>query len=119
MEAKKQAGRSPAAFFAEWPLSDPAMRPTRSVTASAQALDHSLPGKPERSLPPLGLLFPTRTASLGSRGGPESGVHPSPICRGGCPHPPVFDKAAHTTRREGAGGHKGRPYGQAYPPLAL
>ena len=33
MEAKKQAGRSPAAFFAEWPLSDPAMRPTRSVTA--------------------------------------------------------------------------------------
>ncbi|BFK69651.1 hypothetical protein K200098A10_07120 [Flavonifractor plautii] len=39
--------------------------------------------------------------------------------RGGCPHPPVFDKAAHTTRREGAGGHKGRPYGQAYPPLAL
>ncbi len=76
MEAKKQAGRSPAAFFAEWPLSDPAMRPTRSVTASAQALDHSLPGKPERSLPPLGLLFPTRTASLGSRGGPESGVHP-------------------------------------------
>ena len=58
MEAKKQAGRSPAAFFAEWPLSDPAMRPTRSVTASAQALDHSLPGKPERSLPPLGLLSP-------------------------------------------------------------
>ena len=58
MEAKKQAGRSPAAFFAEWPLSDPAMRPTRSVTASAQALDHSLPGRPERSLPPLGLLSP-------------------------------------------------------------
>ena len=76
MEAKKQAGRSPAAFFAEWPLSDPAMRPTRSVTASAQALDHSLPGRPESSFPPLGLLFPTRTASLGSRGGPESGVHP-------------------------------------------
>ena len=37
MEAKKQAGRSPAAFFAEWPLSDPAMRPTRSVTGSAEA----------------------------------------------------------------------------------
>ena len=36
MEAKKQAGRSPAAFFAEWPLSDPAMRPTRSVTGSAE-----------------------------------------------------------------------------------
>ena len=41
-----------------------ASRSRRSVTASAQALDHSLPGKPERSLPPLGLLFPTRTASL-------------------------------------------------------
>jgi len=53
-----------------------ASRSRSSVTASAQALDHSLPGKPERSLPPLGLLFPTRTASLGSRGGPESGVHP-------------------------------------------
>ena len=78
MEAKKQAGRSPAAFFAEWPLSDPAMRPTRSVTASAQALDHSLPGEPERSFPPLGLLFPTRTASLGSRGGPEGGERPAP-----------------------------------------
>ena len=37
MEAKKQAGRSPAAFFAEWTLSDPAMRPTRSVTGSAEA----------------------------------------------------------------------------------
>ena len=37
MEAKKQAGRSPAAFFAEWPLSDPVMRPTRSVTGSAEA----------------------------------------------------------------------------------
>ena len=37
MEAKKQAGRSPAAFFAEWLLSDPAMRPTRSVTGSAEA----------------------------------------------------------------------------------
>ena len=37
MEAKKQAGRSPAACFAEWPLSDPAMRPTRSVTGSAEA----------------------------------------------------------------------------------
>ena len=85
MEAKKQAGRSPAAFFAEWPLSDPAMRPSsvasrsrRSVTASAQALDHSLPGEPERSFPPLGLLFPTRTASLGSRGGPEGGERPAP-----------------------------------------
>ena len=32
---KNRAGRGPAAFFAEWPLSDPAMRPTRSVTASA------------------------------------------------------------------------------------
>ena len=76
MEAKKQAGRSPAAFFAEWPLSDPAMRPTRSVTASAQALDHSLPGRPESSFPPLGLLFPTRTASLGTRGALNVGRPP-------------------------------------------
>ena len=37
MKRKKQAGRSPAAFFAEWPLSDPAMRPIRSVTGSAEA----------------------------------------------------------------------------------
>ena len=37
MEAKKQAGRSPAACFAAWPFSDPAMRPTRSVTGSAEA----------------------------------------------------------------------------------
>ena len=132
MEAKKQAGRSPAAFFAEWPLSDPAMRPTRSVTgsaeawvadekavapqaqgvfrggvssvasrsrrsvtASAQALDHSLPGKPERSLPPLGLLFPTRTASLGSCRGPESGAYPAPVCRdGACPRPRAATRVA-------------------------
>ena len=97
MEAKKQAGRSPAAFFAAWPFSDPAMRPTRSVTASAQALDHSLPGKPERSLPPLGLLFPTRTASLGSCGGPESGAYAAPVCRdGACPRPRAATRAAPT-----------------------
>ena len=37
MEAKKQAGRSPAAFFAEWPLSDPAMRPLIKESASVIA----------------------------------------------------------------------------------
>ena len=90
MEAKKQAGRSPAACFAEWPLSSPTMRPTRSVTASPQAPDPSLRRQRQSSLLPLRLLFPTRTASLGSRGGLEGGgVHPSPICRGGCPHPPT------------------------------
>ena len=52
-------------------VSSVASRSRRSVTASAQALDHSLPGRPESSFPPLGLLFPTRTASLGSRGGLE------------------------------------------------
>ena len=113
MEAKKQAGRSPAAFFAEWPLSDPAMRPTRSVTgsaeawvadekavapqaqgvfrggvssvasrsrrsvtASAQALDHSLPGKPERSLPPLGLLSPREPLRWVRVGAPKAGRTP-------------------------------------------
>ena len=101
MEAKKQAGRSPAAFFAAWPFSDPAMRPTRSVTASAQDLDHSLPGRPESSFPPLGLLFPTRTASLGSCGGPESGAFPAPVCRGGtCPRPRAATRAAPTARVE-------------------
>ena len=101
MEAKKQAGRSPAACFAAWPFSDPAMRPTRSVTASAQALDHSLPGRPESSFPPLGLLFPTRTASLGSCGGPESGAYPAPVCRdGACPRPRAATRAAPTARVE-------------------
>ena len=71
MEAKKQAGRSPAACFAEWPLSDSAMRPTHSVTASPQAPDPSLRRQRQSSLLPLRLLFPTRTASLGSRGGLE------------------------------------------------
>ena len=95
MEAKKQAGRSPAAFFAAWPFSDPAMRPTRSVTASAQALDHSLPGRPESSFPPLGLLFPTRTASLGSCRGPESGAYAAPVCRdGACPRPRAATRVA-------------------------
>ena len=59
-------------------VSSVASRSRRSVTASAQALDHSLPGEPERSFPPLGLLFPTRTASLGSRGGHEGGERPAP-----------------------------------------
>ena len=76
MEAKKQAGRSPAAFFAEWPLSDPAMRPTRSVTASAQALDHSLPGRPESSFPPLGLLFPREPLRWVRVGAPKAGRTP-------------------------------------------
>ena len=78
MEAKKQAGRSPAACFAEWPLSSPTMRPTRSVTASPQAPDPSLRRQRQSSLLPLRLLFPTRTASLGSCGGPEGGAHPAP-----------------------------------------
>ena len=47
MEAKKQAGRSPAAFFAEWPLSDPVMRPTRSVTGSAEAWVAAAPRAPQ------------------------------------------------------------------------
>ena len=58
MEAKKSRLGEAQRHFAEWPLSDP-YRPTRNVTASAQALDHSLPGKaPRSSLPPLGLLSP-------------------------------------------------------------
>ena len=83
-----------------------ASRSRRSVTASAQALDHSLPGEPERSFPPLGLLFPTRTASLGSRGATKvgapcavgAGAHPRPRAdegigpyarkRSGCPGGP-------------------------------
>ena len=112
MEAKKQAGRSPAAFFAEWPLSDPAMRPTRSVTASAQALDHSLPGRPESSFPPLGLLFPTRTASLGSRGGPERGAPPASGGRGGCPHPPAGRRRV---QENAAAGRRGRAATRAAP----
>ena len=54
MEAKKQAGRSPAAFFAEWPLSDPAMRPTRSVTGSAERPGAGLaPARGRPQGPPL------------------------------------------------------------------
>ena len=114
MEAKKQAGRSPAAFFAEWPLSDPAMRPTRSVTASAQALDHSLPGKPERSLPPLGLLSPreplrrVRAGALNAGRTPrrEVGRVPTPA-RG-----PAARSGKRCGRPERTGGHKGRPYGE-------
>ena len=101
MEAKKQAGRSPAACFAEWPFSDPAMRPTRSVTASPQAPDPSLRRQRQSSLLPLRLLFPTRTASLGSCGGPEGGAHPAPVCRGGaCPRPRATTRAAPTVRVE-------------------
>ena len=43
----------------------------RSVTASPQAPDPSLRRQRQSSLLPLRLLFPTRTASLGSHGGPE------------------------------------------------
>ena len=101
MEAKKQAGRSPAACFAEWPFSDPAMRPTRSVTASPQAPDPSLRRQRQSSLLPLRLLSPTRTASLGSCGGPESGAYPAPVCRGGtCPRPRAATRAAPTARVE-------------------
>ena len=101
MEAKKQAGRSPAACFAEWPFSAPAMRPTRSVTASPQAPDPSLRRQRQSSLLPLRLLSPTRTASLGSCGGPESGAYPAPVCRGGtCPRPRAATRAAPTARVE-------------------
>ena len=47
MEAKKQAGRSPAACFAEWPFSDPAMRsnPQDSVRRKLQILRFAASGK--------------------------------------------------------------------------
>ena len=45
-------------------------RPQVAPTSSAQAVDHSLPRKRESSFPPLGLLLPTPTTSLGRRGGP-------------------------------------------------
>ena len=45
-------------------------RPQVAPTASAQAADHSLPRKRDSSFPPLGLLLPTPTTSLGRRGGP-------------------------------------------------
>ena len=45
-------------------------RPQVAPTSSAQAADHSLPRKRESSFPPLGLLLPTPTTSLGRRGGP-------------------------------------------------
>ena len=111
MEAKKQAGRSPAAFFAEWPLSDPAMRPTRSVTASAQALDHSLPGKPERSLPPLGLL-PHANRFAGFVRGPERRAYPASGGRGGCPHPPAGRRRV---QENAAAGRRGRAATRAAP----
>ena len=45
-------------------------RPQVAPTSSAQAADRSLPRKRESSFPPLGLLLPTPTTSLGRRGGP-------------------------------------------------
>ena len=89
-----------------------ASRSRRSVTASAQALDHSLPGKPERSLPPLGLLFPTRTASLGSARGPERGAPPASGGRGGCPHPPAGRRRV---QENAAAGRRGRAATRAAP----
>ena len=49
----------------------PGVANRRTVTASPQAPDPSLPRKRQSSLLPPRLLFPTRTASLGSHGGPE------------------------------------------------
>ena len=65
MEAKKQAGRSPAAFFAEWPLSDPAMRPTRSVTGSAEARGAARMDRSEGSLLLAAAPFPNYDSKNG------------------------------------------------------
>ena len=86
MEAKKQAGRSPAACFAEWPLSNPAMRPTRSVTASPQAPDPSLRRQRQSSLPPLGFggaprMETSRIVGAGAIARPRADVGIGPYAR--------------------------------------
>ena len=64
------------------------MRATQGAASSAQATDRSLPGRPESSFPPLGLLSPRRPlrwvaagAPLGaSPGAPrQTGGHKSPL----------------------------------------
>ena len=111
MKRKKQAGRSPAAFFAEWPLSDPAMRPTRSVTASAQALDHSLPGKPESSFPSLGLLSPRRPLRWVAAGAPLGAPGTAQRLSGpaGCPARAARGAAALVTKPKKEPGVDARP----------
>ena len=46
------------------------MRATRGATSSAQATDRSLPGRPESSFPPLGLLSPPNPLRWASAGAP-------------------------------------------------
>ena len=77
MEAKKQAGRSLAAFFAEWPLSDPAMRPTRSVTGSAEQ-PHSEPRRRKSSCAAGARCFSRRGKQCGVAQPPQrDSVSPS------------------------------------------
>ena len=46
------------------------MRATRGAASSAQATDRSLPGRPESSFPPLGLLSPPNPLRWASAGAP-------------------------------------------------
>ena len=113
MEAKPhRLGRSPAAFFAEWPLSDPAMRPTRSVTASAQALGSFASGQARTLTPAAGPPFPTRTASPGTSGALKRGAPPTSGGRGGCPHPPAGRRRV---QENAAAGRRGRAATRAAP----
>ena len=49
------------------------MRVTRGAASSAQATDRSLPGRPESSFPPLGLLSPPNPLRWASAGAPLGG----------------------------------------------
>ncbi len=93
-------------------VSSVAPRSRRSVTASAQALDHSLPGKPESSLPPLGLLSPREPLRWVRAGALNAGRPPRREVGAGAHTRPQVGGAFRKTLRQA--GEDGRPHG---PPL--
>ena len=93
------------------------MRVTRGAASSAQATDRSLPGRPESSFPPLGLLSPPNPLRWASAGAPitaSTSQWDGRQCRPGlCP---VY--TAHRRHEPSvSGGAGGTPPAPSFPPF--
>ena len=92
------------------------MRAARGAASSAQATDRSLPGRPESSFPPLGLLSPPNPLRWASAGAP---ITASANGAGGNARP-VFALSVQPTAANSprTGGRRGHTPGPFFPPIS-
>ena len=92
------------------------MRASQGAASSAQATDRSLPGRPESSFPPLGLLSPPNPLRWASAGAP---ITASANGAGGNARP-VFALSVQPTAANSprTGGRRGHTPGPFFPPIS-